>query len=214
MQLAERELGPLGYAIQRAAQIPPGVLEPGTYMVLKHICCGVEFACERLGLIIPVGDALPSAGLGAANGDFFGACIAVPLVPFTDWFANMVVATPDFVGGADGKWVRIDVDKCLNRVKEDEMLRSEWERLFLHFAGYTLGSRSTISPLTDPILTKRQTALKHQLMSAMEVFAVAREYGYYIARRRAGPRPRRYRAKTPFAMRWKLTRLRGLLPDS
>lgn len=57
---------------------------PGTYMALQHICRGVEFACEQLDLKIPIGDVLPTVGIGAANGDFFGARIAIPLIPFTD----------------------------------------------------------------------------------------------------------------------------------
>jgi hypothetical protein len=88
--------------------------------------------------------------------------------------------------GAEGEWIEVDYEKCLDRIRSDAALRFEWERYFLHFAGYSLKSKMEASILTDPVLTKQQMVVKFQLTSAMEFFVVAHEYGHHIAQHNTG----------------------------
>jgi len=187
----EKKLG-----AEAVAQIRPdeGIYDPGNHIVLDYIASGVDLACEALGLDTGKGvvrGVLPMRGLAAMSSDFFGTGVAIvsiqaSLVTFTDWLANLIVSTAFYGEDSTGPWVKLDSDECLNRVATDEELRFEWERLFLHFAGLSVGSKLEVSIMTDAVLTEIQNIVKFQLTSAMEVFAIGHEYAHHIERHNAG----------------------------
>jgi hypothetical protein len=198
-----------------------GVHDPANHSVLEHISTAVEFACGVLGLDTQKGvvrGVLPVRGIGGTSSDFFGTGIAIvtiesSLATFTDWLANLIVSTVDMGESPDGRWIEVDYEKCLARLRSDEELRFEWERFFLHFAGLSVKSKLHVSILTDAALNEQQSAVKWQLTSAMEVFVVGHEYGHHIARHNAArrPHPRQLRMK-PGATRPRQTRWLGGFP--
>lgn len=174
-----RTLSPLGQAIKiKAVEFLPGVHNPGAETALDFIARGIEIACDQLGLEIDAGlafSATPIIGLAASSADFFGAGsrIVGTLATFAHKLSTLLAQTICF--DAVGKII-IDVERSVRRIKIDSQLRGEWERFMLFGSGIFFNNE----PVEQP-LTKRQRELKVQLMSAIEVFGLANEYGHYIA---------------------------------
>jgi hypothetical protein len=204
-----------------------GVHDPGNHDVLEHISTAVEFACGVLGLDTQKGvvrGVLPVRGIGGRSSDFLGTGIAIvtiesSLAAFTDWLANLIVSTVEMGESPDGRWIEVDYEKCLERLRSNEELRFEWERFFLHFAGLSLKPKLDVSILTDAVLNEHQSAVKWQLTSAMEVFVVGHEYGHHIARHNAGesatssPTPHesvRYESEAD-EIAWRVSRVLGAI---
>lgn len=182
-QLRYRDLGLLGHAIiLRAIEYLPNLYNPAAKGALEHIARALEFAFEELGFSIQKGvvrGVTPEIGSGAASSDFFGAGCGIigTIVAFTDSLAELLVRTIEFGQDADTKWISINEDAYLERLREDEQLRSAWERFFLRGAGLFFNGDEGATALT-----KRQATTKYQLTSAMEVFVLGHEYGYHISR--------------------------------
>ena len=119
----------------------------------------------------------PIIGIGSSSKDFFGAgsVIIGSLATFADGLSTLLARSICF--DTTGHRILIDNARMLRRIITNANLRGEWERFMLYGAGVFFNNAPT-----EHSLTKRQDKLKVQLMSAIEVFGLAQEYGQTIAR--------------------------------
>jgi hypothetical protein len=175
-----RTLSLLGQAIKiKAVEFLPGVHNPGAETALNYITTGIEIACDNLRLDLQAGvipGVTPTVGVAASSLDFFGAGTGIvgTLATFAHKLSTLLARSISFDAG--GRNILIDDERCVRRIKTNSRLRREWERFMLHGAGIFFNTEPE-----EPRLTKHQEELKIQLMSAIEVFGLAREYGHHIA---------------------------------
>jgi hypothetical protein len=188
-----RTLSLLGQTIKiKAVEFLPGVHNPGAETALDYIATAIEIACDNLSLDIHAGvipAVTPMVGVEGSSLDFFGAGtgIAGTLATFAHKLSTLLARSISFE--PRGLKIIIDVERSIRKIKADPHLRGEWERFILHGAGIFFNTEPE-----EHELTKRHEELKVQLMSAIEVFGLAREYGHHIARNmpNEGPEKRRF----------------------
>jgi hypothetical protein len=170
----------LGQTIKiRAVEFLPGVHNPGADAALDYIIRGIEIACGDLGFDLNAGvipGVAPVIATSDCSADFFGAGTGIfgTLATFAHKLSTLLAKSVCF--DPSGRQTIIGVEKSIRRIKADAALRGEWERFMLHGSGIFFKDEPTESRLT-----KRQSELKVQLMSAIEVFGLAQEYGCHIA---------------------------------
>jgi hypothetical protein len=165
----------------KAVEFLPEIHNSAAYNTLCHIARGIEFASAQIEVDVDIGIAPgvpPVVGVGAVSDDFFSAGNSFfgSLVSFTDRLARLLAETMTFGEDGSGDWIEIDESACLRRIRENELLRGKWERFFLYGAGIFFDMEED-----KPEFTRQQRAAIVQFTSAMEVFVLGHEYGYYVA---------------------------------
>jgi len=157
--------------------------DPGTTRILRNVLERIESACSQVefptkgGVVFgnSSGTGLVARQLSVLLTDVSIIETSIPFVIFCDLVSKAIAnALPDPEIGEDGSEFNFNTDDVKQRLKSEKWILAEWTSLLARYAAFGTPPKSLGTAPHGPRLY-----LRGQFLDAMEVFAIAHEYGHH-----------------------------------
>jgi hypothetical protein len=171
--------------VNRLLELPPGsdFDDPGATRILRDIIERIEAACSRVEM--PMGGGVvfgnyAGTGLVARQLRVFQTEVSIieatlPFIIFCDLVSKAIVhALPEPEINESGVQFSFDSEQIRERLRSEKWILAEWVRILVRYAAFGTPPNDLGVAPKGPRLNMRG-----HLLDAMEVFAIAHEYGHH-----------------------------------
>jgi hypothetical protein len=166
-------------------ELPGPFDEPTFHAVMDERCNNIESACKKLGLPLRSGVAYgvnATVGLEVSQRSVLSTdasiiSVSKMFIPFCGIVSKALARSLPHIPRDDGTaTVSVDVERVFGQINADRALREYWFSVVASFAFF--GSPAGVKP---DVIPWPISVTRGQLLEAMEIFAIAHEYGHHIA---------------------------------